>query len=150
MTSIEVGELLYEYSVSMTAVTDFGVSMEAIMAGQAAIPPGGARFDVWFEGEAKGKIAGNVVGCDYLRLRADGRFDLDIRAVFTTPEGHKIALSADGVCIPSPGSPVAELRENVALFTSAPEYAWVNPLQIWATGTVDLAEGVVRIKGYRA
>lgn len=150
MSTIEIGELLYEYAVGLTSVTDFGITMEAIMSGQAPIPPGGARFDVWFEGESKGKIPGKVVGCDYLRLRADGRFDLEIRAVITTPEGPKIALSADGVCIPSPGSPVAELRENATLFTSSPEYAWVNPLQIWATGTVDLTEGVVRIKGYRA
>lgn len=150
MSNIEVGDLLYEYAVGMTSVTEFGIGMEAIMSGQAAIPPGGARFDVWFEGEGKGKIAGNVVGCDYLRMRADGRFDLEIKGVITTPEGHKIALAADGVCIPTPGSPVAELRENVTLFSSHPEYAWVNPLQIWAVGTVDLAEGVVRIKGYRA
>jgi hypothetical protein len=29
-------------------------------------------------------------------------------------------------------------------------YAWVNGLQVWATGTVDLADQVVHIKGYSA
>lgn len=150
MGNMELGEQLYEYAVKLTAMTEFGVSMGAIMAGEALIPPEGARFDAWFEGESSGKIPGKLVGCDYLRLRADGRFDLDIRGVFTTPDGHNISLRADGVCIPTPGSPIAELRENVTLFTSSPEYAWVNPLQVWATGTVDLSEGMVRIKGYRA
>jgi hypothetical protein len=38
----------------------------------------------------------------------------------------------------------------VALFTSSRAYMWVNGLQVWATGTVDLAEQVVHDKGYSA
>ena len=41
-----------------------------------------------------------------------------------------------------------ELRENVTLTTSEPDYAWVNPLQIWGPGTCDLAKGEVHISGY--
>jgi hypothetical protein len=48
------------------------------------------------------------------------------------------------------GSSIASLRENVTLFTSSKAYSWVNGLQVWATGAVDLAEQVVRIKGYSA
>ncbi len=36
---------------------------------------------------------------------------------------------------------MGELRENVTLTTAEPGYAWVNSLQIWAGGTVDLAKG---------
>jgi len=151
MSTIDVGELLYEYTVKLTGMTEYGVSFEALMARTAAPPPEGARFDVPFEGASNGpKLKGKVTGVDYLRIRADGRFDLHIHAEITTDDGHKISLHADGVALPLPGSPVAGLRENVTLFTSSKVYSWVNGLQVWATGTVDLAEQVVRIKGYSA
>jgi len=38
----------------------------------------------------------------------------------------------------------------VKLTTSHPEHAWVNPIQIWASGTVNLAKGEIRVKGYAA
>lgn len=114
-------------------------------------PAEGARFDVPFEGVSIGpKLRGKVTGVDYLRVRADGRFDLHIHAEIATDDGQKISLHADGVALPQPGSPVASLRENVTLFTSSKVYSWVNTLQVWATGTVDLAQQVVHLKGYSA
>lgn len=151
MGVIDVGELLYEYTVNLTGMTEYGVSFADLMAGTAAPPPEGARFDVPFEGSSIGpKLKGTVSGVDYLRVRADGRFDLHIHAEITTDDGQKISLHADGVALPQPGSPIAGLRENVTLFTSSKAYSWVNGLQVWATGTVDLAAQVVRIKGYSA
>jgi len=143
------GELLYEYTVQFTQVVEYGVSMEALTSGQAAPPPEGARFDVYFEGPATGaKLSGSVKGVDYLHVRADGRFQLHIHAEITTDDGKKIALAADGVALGEP--PVLQLRENVTLTTSAPEHSWVNTIQIWGTGTVDVSKGEVRIKGYAA
>jgi hypothetical protein len=151
MDRIDVGELLYEYTVKLTGMTEYGVSFEALMGGKAPPPPEGARFDFPFEGASIGpKLKGKVTGVDYLRVRADGRFDLHIHAEITTDDGHKISLHADGVALPEPGIPIAGLRENVTLFTSSKAYAWVNGLQVWGTGTVDLAEQVVHIKGYSA
>jgi len=151
MSTIEVGDLLYEYTVKFTEVTEYGVSLEALMAGEAAPPVEGARFDVAFEGESTGpRLKGHVKGVDYLQIRADGRFQLHIHAEITTEDGEKIALFADGVAMPREGSPIADLRENATLSTSSKEYAWVNTLQVWATGTLDLAEQVVQIKGYSA
>jgi hypothetical protein len=151
MDKIDVGELLYEYTVKLTGLTEYGVSFAALMAGTAPPPVEGARFDVPFEGASIGpRLKGKVIGVDYLRVRADGRFDLHIHAEITTDDGQKISLHADGVALPQAGSPVAGLRENVTLFTSSKTYAWVNGLQVWATGTVDLAEQVVHIKGYSA
>jgi hypothetical protein len=92
----------------------------------------------------------DVRGVDYLRVRADGRFDLHVHAEITTDDGERISLHADGVALPQPGSPVAGLRENVTLFTSSKAYAWDNGIQVWGTGTVDLAAQVVHIKGYSA
>ncbi len=150
MRSLNLGELLYEYHLDITGMAEYGLSFAGLMAGEAALGPEGARFDVAFEGRVTGKLAGTVKGVDYLRLRADGRFELDIRAEISTDDGHRIALKADGVCLPQPDSTVAELKENVTLFTSSPAYAWLNPLQVWGLGTVDLATNTIHIRGYVA
>lgn len=145
------GELLYEYVCNFTQVVEYGIAANAVFSGQVQPPPEGARFDVHFEGPITGsKVKGSVKGVDYLHLRADGRGQLHIHAEITTEDGKKIAFAADGVAIPEPGTPVFQLRENVTLLSNHPEYSWVNPIQIWATGTVDLSKGEIRIKGYAA
>ncbi len=142
-------ELLYEYTPKITQVVEYGVSMEAVTSGQAPPPAEGARFDVYFEGPVRGtKLSGSVKGVDYLHLRADGRFQLNIHAEITTEDGKKVALAADVVALGE--APVLQLRENVTLTTSHPEYSWVNAIQVWAPGTVDLAKGEIRVKGYAA
>ena len=150
MSTIEVGDLLYEYTLKVTGLTEYGVTMASLMTG-AAPPPGGARFDVAFAGDATaGKLTGAVTGVDYVRVRADGRFDLHIHAELTTADGCKIALHAGGVALPRPGSPVFDLREHATLYTASAGYAWVNPLQVWAIGTVDMAQQVIHVRGYVA
>jgi hypothetical protein len=142
------GEKIYEYDLDITGVTDYGLTMEAVLSGQVAIPPQGVRIDVAFAGRASGRLAGQVRGVDYLRMRADGRIDLDIRATIETDAGQRIALSADGVARPRPGSPMVDLAENVRLSTAVEDFAWVNGRQIWAVGTVDLAAGKIHIEGH--
>src|SRR5438105_3679720 len=131
------------------AVVGDGRPVEAYAFREVPAAAEGARVDVYFEGPVAGaKLSGSVKGVDYLNLRADGRFELDIYAEITTEDGKKIALAADGVALGK--APVLQLRENVKLTTSHPEHAWVNPIQIWASGTVDLAKGEIRVKGYAA
>jgi hypothetical protein len=142
------GEKIYEYDVDIAGVTDYGLTMEAVLSGQVAIPPQGVRIDVAFAGRASGRLAGQVRGVDYLRMRADGRIDLDIRATIETDAGQRIALSADGVALPRPGSPMVDLAENVTLSTAVQDFAWVNGRQIWAVGTVDLATGKIHLEGH--
>ena len=142
------GEKIYEYELDVTGVTDFGVTLEAILAGEAEVPPQGARIDVAFDGRASGRLAGRVHGVDHARLRADGRIDLDIRAVVETDDGHRIALAADGVATPRAGEPIADLFENVTLSTSAADYAWVNARQVWGVGTVNFAAGRIHVEAY--
>lgn len=142
------GEKIYEYDLDITGVTDFGITMDAILSGASPVPPQGARLDVAFAGRARGKLTGAVRGIDHLRIRADGRMDLDIRAVIETDDGHRVALAADGVALPRAGEAVADLLENVTLSTAAAPYAWVNARQIWATGSVDLAAGTIHIDAY--
>jgi hypothetical protein len=135
------GEPVYEYTCRFTQVVEYGASAEAVLSGQTPPPAEGARFDVHFEGPVTGsKLKGTV--------KADGRGQLHIHAEITTERGMKIALAADGVAIPEKGSPVFQLRENVTLTTNHPEHLWVNPIQVWGSGTVDVSKGEIRIKAY--
>ena len=144
------GELIYEYTAQLTGATSYGApDLGAMLSGAVDVPPQGARMDIAFEGPVVGqKLRGTVKGVDFVHIRPDGRGQLHIHAEITTEDGKKIALFADGVAIFKDGPPVGDLRENATLTTSEPDYAWVNPLQIWAPGTVDLAKGEVHIRGY--
>ena len=142
------GEKIYEYDLDVTGVTDHGLTLEAVLSGAVPVPAQGVRIDVAFAGRATGRISGSVRGVDYVRVRADGRIDLDIRATLETDGGERIALAADGVAVPRAAEPVGDLYENITLSTAAPAYAWVNARQIWGVGTVDFAAGKIRIEAY--
>jgi len=152
MSAIVTATLIYEYTANVTSVAEYGIGLAALASGQVPPPPEGARIDVSFGGPVSGpRIAGVVKATDYLSVRADGRFDLHIHGEITTGDGARIAFFAGGVALPRPGGgPIFELRENISLFTSVPEYRWVNPLQVWGVGTVDLSTQVIHIKGYSA
>jgi hypothetical protein len=142
------GELIYEYALQITQVVEYGASAEALFSGQTP-PPEGARLDLYLEGRVAGpRLKGTVRGVDYLEFRADGRADLHIHAEITIEDGKKIALFAEGVAIPDHGSPVFQLRENVKLTSNHPELLWVNLIQIWASGMVDVSNGQVRVKAH--
>ncbi len=142
------GEKIYEYDLDVTGMTDYGVTLEAVLSGKEKVPPQGLRIDIAFEGRATGRLAGRVRGVDYARMRADGRVDLDVRTVIETENGSRIALSADGVAVPRAAEPIGDLSENVSLSTAAEDYAWVNARQVWGVGTVNFAVGKVHIDAY--
>jgi Protein of unknown function (DUF3237) len=146
------GELIYEYTLQITGITSYGAPpLDALLSGAADIPPQGARYDVAVEGPITGqRLRGTIKGTDYVHIRPDGRAQLHIHAEITTEDGKKIAFHADGAASFEDGPPAGHLRENVTLTTSEPGYAWVNPLQIWAPGTVDIAKGEVHLAGYAA
>ena len=142
------GEKVYECDLDITGMTDFGVGLDDVLSGEVAIPAQGARIDVAFEGLAKGRLAGKVRGIDHACMRADGRIDMDIHAIIEADDGSRIALSADGVAVPRPEEPIADLSENVALSSATKKYGWVNSRQVWGVGTVDFAKGKVHIDGF--
>lgn len=142
------GELIYSYDVDITGVTDYGVTLESVLSGEGSLPPQGVRIDVNFEGVETGRLAGRITGTDFVRIRADGRIDLDIRATTETEDGHRIAVAASGVGVPRADEPIADLSENVTLTTAAADYAWVNGRQVWAVGTVNFATGRIHLDGY--
>jgi hypothetical protein len=56
------GEKIYEYEFNLTGVTDYGVSMDAILAGKETVPLQGARFDLAVEGRGNGRVSGRARG----------------------------------------------------------------------------------------
>jgi hypothetical protein len=85
------GEKIYEYEFDITGVTDFGVSMDAILAAKEPIPLQGARFDLAVDGRGNGRHSGRVHGVDgvdYIRVRADGRIELDLHVTVETDDGR--------------------------------------------------------------
>ena len=150
-TSISVGELLYEAVVQFTKVTEYGISMDDLRSGAATPALAGVRFDLAFEGNFKGpRFSGTITGIDYLYCRADGRFELHIHAQITTNDGENISFFADGVAIPQEGDAKTLIRENISFITSSPAYMWINQVQGWGLGTVDLEKGEVKVKAYAA
>jgi hypothetical protein len=124
------GEKIYECDFNITGVTDYGVTLDALLSGKEKVPLQGARVDVAFEGDIKGRITGKVRnGVEYLQLRADGRTDLDGRAQLKpkTAIASPCALRALQRC---GDEPMLDLAANVRLTTAAEKYDWVNTRQI--------------------
>lgn len=151
-TIIPVGEHLFDEELHLTGIDEFGVSFEELMSGRASLPPQGARFDVAYEGAVEGdRIKGYIKGLDYVRVSADGSFQLNIYATLRTDDGEKVAVSSSGVLYPpKQGSSVAELRLNMQFATASPAYTWVNALQAWGTGSVDFETREISMKIYAA
>lgn len=143
-----LGELLYEYTARFTNVVEYGTPLRPLLSGELAIPAHGARFDIAFEGDVRGKLAGRLSAIDYLNVRADGRMELDLRGALRTQDGAHIAFRAGGVCLPGAPEQPSFLRENVRLTTSHAAYAWLNGLEIWALGHADILTGSVDLRGY--
>jgi len=147
--TIPVGELIYEAEIQFTNIVEYGVSMAALSSGKVALPAEGARFDYGFQGDVQGpKVRGEIMGTDYLYVRADGQFQLHIHAQIRTDDGHNISFSSDGLSIQTDGTNETQLRAAVSLFTSSPTYQWLNKLHIWAVGSLDPEKGQAFVRAY--
>jgi hypothetical protein len=142
------GEKIYEMDLDLTGITDFGVSMDAIITGKEAIPLQGARFDLAVNGRTKGRLAGRAHGADYLQVRADGRMELDLHLTIETEDGRRIALSGDGQAAPRGSEPTFDIFGNIRLSSADKEYSWVNERQIWSVGTASLAAGKIHVEAF--
>jgi hypothetical protein len=142
------GEKIYEMDLDLTGVTDFGVSMDAITTGKEAIPKQGARFNLAVNGSTKGRLAGRAHGADFLRVRADGRMELDLHLTIETDDGSRIALSGDGQAAPRSGEPTLDIFGNIRLSTADKKYSWVNERQIWSVGTANLATRKLHLEAF--
>ena len=146
-----VGELLYEAEIHFTNVIEYGVNIGLISSGEAPLPLEGARFDYDFQGDLHGpRLRGTVSGTDYMNVRADRCFQLHIHGQITTDDGANISLRSEGLSVQEEADKVAQLRAGITLFTSSPQYRWLNRLPVWAIGTIDLEKGEARIRAYEA
>jgi len=142
------GEKVYEQELDLKGITDFGVSLEDITSGKEAIPLQGARFDLAVDGRSKGRLAGRAHGFDYLRVRADGRMELDLHLTIETDDGRRIALSGDGQVAPRNGDPILDIFGNIRLSAAYREYIWVNERQIWSVGTFNLTTRKIHVEAF--
>lgn len=150
-TTIPAAEHLFDEKLHLTGVTEYGVSMQELLSGQISPPPQGARLDIAYEGRIEGeRLSGTIKGVDYAVVRADGRFQFDIRARITTDDDVPIAVYADGILKQPDANNVAGIRLNMQLTTAAPAYEWVNLLQLWGSGSVNLETGQIRVSVYAA
>ena len=150
--SLPVAEHLYDETAHVTRITEYGIRYQEFISGQVGLPPEGARFDIAFEGSITGeRLRGAIAGVDFAEVRADGRFQLNMHAEVTTADGEKIAYSADGIFMPpEDDSGIAQARYSVRLTTASPKYSWLNKLEIWVSGSVDVNKGEISVKAYVA
>jgi hypothetical protein len=141
-------EKIFEYDLDITGVTDYGADMEALFTGRQSVPLQGAQFDVTLAGPINGRVTGNMRGIDYLRMRPDGRRELELRGAIETDDGSRIAFSAVGVGSPREGEPMVDLAVKIDLLTAATAYSWVNAKPAWGSGYADLATNKIHVEVY--
>lgn len=143
-------ELLFETAVRITKVVEYGISLEAIVAGSVVPPPEGARFDATVEGTIDGPmLKGSIHGVNYLTIRADGRVEAHIHAEVDLNDGERLTILTEGVGTFGPKG-LLHLRESVKLTSHSPSYRWVNSIPVRADGTANLSTGEIRVREYRA
>ena len=139
---------LFDEEVFLTGINEFGIAWEDLLSGNAEIPPQGARFILTFEGSLSGeKLKGSIKGTDYLLVRADGKFLLNLHVSILTNDGEMIFLEEYGVLTPG-GNKIAKLHLNMQFSTVSSQYDWINKKQVWGIGEVDMQKGAIQIKGY--
>lgn len=146
-----VQEHLFDATIQLLDAVDFGIDTQSLLSGRVQIPPQGVRFNTNFQGEITGaKLKGKVVGTDYWILRPDGIAIVNIQAVVTSAEGDRIAYHADGIFTVERGSTVCQLRESLSFHTASERYSWLNRIQGFGTGIIDLTKRTIELKGYVA
>lgn len=136
-------ELLFEESVNLTGFTEYGYSLNDLMEGNVPIPPEGITFDILFEGDLYGeRLNGRIKGVDYLTIRADGRFFLDLHATLITDDGVNIKIKETGI------NKNGELLLDMSFHTNNEKYKWLNHEQIIGLGFADFNNGTATIKAY--
>ena len=150
LKKMDVNTHLFDEEVYLKEITEFGLSWQELLTGQLKPPVQGARFNVAFEGRIDGPyLSGIKKGVDFLLVRADGQFIIDLQAVITTPEGDTISVHEEGLLIPDKDSPTGQLKLTMRFNTASPGYSWLNEIQAWATGKVDMLNGTVRVSAFK-
>ena len=135
-------EYLFSYNV--------GLRMPPEVIGEV---PEGIRINIYLTGgDISGpRLNGKVepVGADWLLLRRDGTGVVDVRTTFTTNDGALIYASYLGILDTGEDGyqrfleghlpPTIPIRTAPRLQTAHPNYIWLNRLQCYSIGNVDMA-----------
>ena len=151
--TMAVRELLFDAAAQLTETIDFGIDAQSLFSGRTPVPPQGVRLNTSFQAEFTGpKFKGKIAGTDYILWRADGVGMINAQGVITTVEGDRIAYHADGILArpEQASSTLYQGRENISFHTASAKYSWLNRIQCWATGTLDLATRKMTMKAYAA
>ena len=136
-------ELLFEERIRLTDFVEYGFKMEDLVSGSKPIPQAGAHFDILFEGDLTGdKIKGKIKGVDYLEVRSDQRFFLNLHACITTDDGASIKVVETGT------NALGDLKLFMSFYTSDERYTWLNSKQVLGIGDADFSTGLVSVKGF--
>lgn len=136
--------LLFEEEVHLTTITEYGYSLKAVMTNESPIPSRGVRFDISFEGTIRGnRLNGIVTGTDYLTVRPDGRFLLNLQARIETEDGAIIKLEERG------SNTEGRLCLYMNFHTHDARYLWLNQTEVVGLGHVDFTTGIAKIAGYQ-
>jgi Protein of unknown function (DUF3237) len=121
-----------------TLPVEFLFTMKATLAPTTVVQggPQGSRAIVpvtggTFEGP---KLKGTVVppGGDWVTVRADGSFKLDVRVTLLTEDGAAIHVTYNGIGVRKDGR--TPLRTAPLFETGDPRYAWLNSVQAVGLG----------------
>jgi hypothetical protein len=138
--TMAVQEHICDWIAQATEVVDFGIDAVSVSSGRTSMPPQGVRLNSSSQGEVTGrKLNGKVVATDYLLIRADGVGIINLQAVLTTVDGDRIAIHGSGILRVEQGSAISQLRENITFHAASAKYSWVNRIQGWAIGTLDMS-----------
>lgn len=139
---------IFTEEINLTEITEYGIDWSEMLKPDQLIPLQGARFDLAFEGIIKGdRLNGVIKGVDYLEIRSDGKFALNIHATIITNDGFTISVRETGISTPD-SSGKAILHLNMDFFTASSEYDWINKKQVWSVGEVDMKSGKVLVTGF--
>ena len=141
-------EHIFDEDIQLTGIIEYGIGWDDLIKGNVDIPAHGARFNLAFEGEVTGeKIKGTIKGVDYLEIRSDGKFMLNIHAIIITDDGLSIAVKENGISTPGSNG-TAKLHLNMDFYTVSDKYEWLNRKQVWSIGEVDMITGKVKVSGF--
>ena len=93
------------------------------------------------------------VGADWIVIRKDGVANVDVRATLEMKDGALVYTVYNGVADPGPDSyeqflagtltPQFPIRIAPRFYTAHPAYQWMNRIQAYGVGVVDMAKAEV-------
>ncbi len=136
-------ELLFKEEVKLLDVVEYGFSLKDLVEGIKPIPAEGAPLDISIEGRLQGQqINGKIMGTDYLEVRPDGRFFLNLKARIQTDNGAGIQVSETG------NNVQGDLSLQMKFHTSHSAYSWLNYREVLGLRYADLHSGTVKVNAY--